>query len=194
MRKTHEGAAPLLSDAQETVTQLNAQLVHVEGIAKNVNSMTTNVAAMTAVVSSTLGSPMIKAAAFTYGVRKTVSDRRDADAVKDARRKRRRRAVKKTPMMRRLFWLAMGVTIGALVVRKLIPRGREADARAAWPGLRRRRWPTSPTRSATSAPTSARRWTSARPSCAQSTGLDGAARPGRGRAPRTARGAEPAGG
>ena len=51
--------------------------------------MTTNVAAMTAVVSSTLGSPMIKAAAFTYGVRKTVSDRRDADVVKAARRERR---------------------------------------------------------------------------------------------------------
>ena len=89
VRKTHEGAAPILSEAQATVTQLNQQLVHIEGIAKNVNSMTTNVAAMTAVVSSTLGSPMIKAAAFTYGVRKTVSDRRDADAVKNARRKRR---------------------------------------------------------------------------------------------------------
>src|ERR1700744_5156241 len=66
VRKTHEGAAPLLSDAQTTVNQLNSQLVHLEGIAQNVNSMTSNVAAMTAVVSSTLGSPMIKAAAFTY--------------------------------------------------------------------------------------------------------------------------------
>ena len=58
--------------------------------------MTTNVAALTSVVSSTLGSPMIKVAAFTYGVRKTVSDRRDADAVKTARRKHRsdRRAVR----------------------------------------------------------------------------------------------------
>ena len=89
VRKTHEGAAPILAEAHDTVTQLNAQLVHIEGIAKNVNSMTTNIAAMTAVVSSTVGSPMIKAAAFTYGVRKTVSDRRDADAVKTARRKHR---------------------------------------------------------------------------------------------------------
>lgn len=89
VRKTHEGAAPIMAEAQGTVTQLNAQLVHIEGIAKNVNSMTTNVAAMTAVVSSTLGSPMIKAAAFTYGVRKTVSTRRDADAMKAARRKHR---------------------------------------------------------------------------------------------------------
>jgi uncharacterized protein YoxC len=89
VRKTHDGVGPLLTEAHETVEAINQQLVQVEGIAQNVNAMTTNVAAMTAVVSSTLGSPMIKAAAFTYGVRKTVADRRDADAVKAARRKRR---------------------------------------------------------------------------------------------------------
>ncbi len=89
VRKTHDGVGPLLAEAVETVEAVNLQLVHVEGIAKNVNSMTTNGAAMTSVVSSTLGSPMIKAAAFTYGVRKTVADRRDADAVKEAKRKRR---------------------------------------------------------------------------------------------------------
>ncbi len=32
---------------------------------------------------------MIKAAAFTYGVRKTVADRRDAETVRSARRKHR---------------------------------------------------------------------------------------------------------
>jgi uncharacterized protein YoxC len=89
VRKTHDGVGPLLDEAHETVEALNTQLVHVEGIAKNVNSMTTNVAAMTAIVSSTLGSPMIKAAAFTYGVRRTVAERRDADAAKAARHKRR---------------------------------------------------------------------------------------------------------
>jgi uncharacterized protein YoxC len=89
IRKTHDGLGPLLADAQQTVEALNTQLVQVESIAANVNSMTTNVAAMTSVVSATLGSPMIKAAAFTYGVRKTVADRRDADAVRTARRKHR---------------------------------------------------------------------------------------------------------
>ena len=91
VRKTHDGVGPLLVEAQQTMQSVNQQLVQLEGIATNVNSMTTNVAAMTNVVSSTLGSPMIKAAAFTYGVRKTVSERRDADAVKSARRKRRSR-------------------------------------------------------------------------------------------------------
>ena len=89
VRKTHDGIGPLLNQAQQTMDSVNAQLVQVESIATNVNSMTTNVAAMTAVVGSTLGSPMIKAAAFTYGVRKTVADRRDAEAVKAARKKRR---------------------------------------------------------------------------------------------------------
>jgi uncharacterized protein YoxC len=88
VRKTHEGAAPILGEAQDTVAQLNVQLAHIEDITKNVNSITTNGAALTAVVSSTLGSPMIKVAAFTYGVRKTVADRRDADDLKAARRKR----------------------------------------------------------------------------------------------------------
>ena len=89
IRRTQEGTVPLLTQAQGTLDQVNSQLGEVEGIARNVNSMTTNAAAMTSVVSSTLGSPLIKAAAFTYGVRKTVSDRRDAQAVKAARRKHR---------------------------------------------------------------------------------------------------------
>ena len=90
IRKTHEGTTPLLDEAQGTMAQVNAQLLHVEGITKNVNSISSNAAAMSAVVSSTLGSPMIKAAAFTYGVRKTVQGRREADVLKAARRRRRR--------------------------------------------------------------------------------------------------------
>jgi hypothetical protein len=88
VRKTHEGAAPILGEAQDTVAQLNLQLAHIEDITKNVSSITTNGAALTSVVSSTLGGPMIKVAAFTYGVRKTVAARRDADDLKTARRKR----------------------------------------------------------------------------------------------------------
>jgi len=79
----------LLIDARGTLGQINGQLVEVESIAKNVNSMTTNVAALTSVVSSTLGSPLIKVAAFSYGVRKTVSDRRDREIVRAARSKHR---------------------------------------------------------------------------------------------------------
>ena len=89
IRKAHEGTVPILDETQDALTQVNAQLVHVEGIAKNVNAISSNAAAMSAVVSSTLGNPMIKAAAFTYGVRKTVQGRRDAEAVRSARRRHR---------------------------------------------------------------------------------------------------------
>src|SRR5471030_868326 len=53
IRKTHEGAAPLLASAQTTVDAVNSQLNQVEGITKDVNSMTTNAAALTSIVSST---------------------------------------------------------------------------------------------------------------------------------------------
>lgn len=89
IRKTHDGVSPLLDQAQDTMTQVNSQLDHVGGIAKNVDSMTTNVAALTSVVSSTLGSPLIKVAAFSYGVRKTVHDRRDVQVLRDAKSKHR---------------------------------------------------------------------------------------------------------
>ena len=89
IRAAREGATPLLSEAQDTITQVNSQLDQLEGISKNVNSMTTNVSALTSIVSSTLGSPLIKAAAFSYGVRKTVHDRRDAQLLREAKRKHR---------------------------------------------------------------------------------------------------------
>ena len=70
IRKTHEGAVPLLADAHDTLRGVNAQLDQVDGITKGVTSMTTNAAALTSIVSSTVSSPLIKVAAFSYGVRR----------------------------------------------------------------------------------------------------------------------------
>jgi hypothetical protein len=94
IRKTHEGAAPLLVSAQTTITSVNSQLDTVDAITKDVGNMTTNAAALTSIVSSTLGSPLIKVAAFSYGVRRTVANRRDEEAVRSARRARRGRRSK----------------------------------------------------------------------------------------------------
>jgi len=88
IRKTHEGAAPLLSQAQTTVANVNSQLAEMEGITKGVSSMTNNAAALTSIVSSTVGSPLIKVAAFSYGVRSTIRRRRDSAAGSEARRSR----------------------------------------------------------------------------------------------------------
>lgn len=89
IRATNAGTQPLLADAQVTLTSVNARLDEVESIANNVNSMTTNAAALTSVMSSTLGNPLIKVAAFSYGVRKTVRNRRAIEAVRADRRKHR---------------------------------------------------------------------------------------------------------
>ena len=90
IRKAHEGAVPLLSSANTTITSMNAQLDTVDGIAKDVGNITTNAAALSSVVSSTLGSPLIKIAAFSYGVRRTVTHRRDEEALRASRRQHRR--------------------------------------------------------------------------------------------------------
>jgi uncharacterized protein YoxC len=89
IRKTSDGAAPLLSEAQTTVANVNSQLDQVEGITRGVSSITTNAAALTSIVSATVGSPLIKVAAFTYGVRSTMRKRSDSQAISDARRARR---------------------------------------------------------------------------------------------------------
>ena len=89
IRKTHEGAAPLLTGAQTTVANVNSQLDQVEGITRGVSSITNNAAALTSIVSSTIGSPLIKVAAFSYGVRSSVKKRQDAQAVTEARGGRR---------------------------------------------------------------------------------------------------------
>jgi uncharacterized protein YoxC len=89
LRKTHEGAAPLLTGAQTTVANVNSQLAQLEDITRGVGSITSNAAALSSVVSATVGGPLIKVAAFSYGVRSTVRKRQDAQAITEARRGRR---------------------------------------------------------------------------------------------------------
>jgi uncharacterized protein YoxC len=89
IRKTHEGATPLLTGAQTTVANVNTQLEQLEGITHGVSSITSNAAALTAIVTSTVGTPLIKVAAFSYGVRSSLRKRQDSQAVAAARASRR---------------------------------------------------------------------------------------------------------
>ena len=90
IRNANEGAVPILAEARTTLTQVNTQLDQVDGITRGVNSMTTNAAALTSIVSSTLGVPLIKVAAFTYGVRRTLTYGRYVDDLRTVRRSQRR--------------------------------------------------------------------------------------------------------
>jgi uncharacterized protein YoxC len=70
-----EETVPLLSEVTTTVTTTNAQLVRVDAITSNVQAATTNVSALTALLAATIGGPVVKVAAFSYGVRSALADR-----------------------------------------------------------------------------------------------------------------------
>ena len=61
---------PLLGEVTTSVVHVNEELVRVDAITANVQSISANVSSLTALFAATLGSPVIKVAAFSYGVRK----------------------------------------------------------------------------------------------------------------------------
>jgi len=85
IRKAHEGVQPLLLGAGTTVDQVNKELERVDGITANAQAVSTNVAALTSVFATTLGGPLVRVAAFSYGVRRAAQRRRRAEADQAAR-------------------------------------------------------------------------------------------------------------
>jgi uncharacterized protein YoxC len=79
VRHTVQGVSaetiPLLSEVTTTVSTTNAQLVRVDAITSNVQQISTNASALTSLFAATLGSPLVKVAAFSYGVRQAMSGR-----------------------------------------------------------------------------------------------------------------------
>jgi uncharacterized protein YoxC len=73
---------PLLTEVRTSVIHVNAELERVDAITANVQSISTNVSALTGVFAATLGSPLIKVAAFSYGVRRALNERNEADVRK----------------------------------------------------------------------------------------------------------------
>jgi uncharacterized protein YoxC len=89
IRQTREQSQPILAQATTTVARVNSNLERVDGIADNAQTVTTNAAALSSVVAATLGSPLIKVAAFSYGVRAAARKRRDDRAIAEAARRDR---------------------------------------------------------------------------------------------------------
>jgi hypothetical protein len=73
---------PLINEVTTTVGLTNHQLERVDTITAGVQQVTTNVSALTSLFAATLGSPLVKVAAFSYGVRRAMSDRRRGDVEK----------------------------------------------------------------------------------------------------------------
>jgi uncharacterized protein YoxC len=100
IRKAHEGVQPLLAGAGTTVDHVNKELERVDGITQSAEAVTSNVAALTSLFASTLGGPVVKVAAFSYGVRRAAQSRHRAEAERTAReaakaQRRARRAARR---------------------------------------------------------------------------------------------------
>jgi uncharacterized protein YoxC len=81
----NDKTVPLLGEVTTSVTHVNQELVRVDAITANVQSMTGNVSALTSLFAATLGSPIIKVAAFSYGVRSVATKRQEKDINKRVR-------------------------------------------------------------------------------------------------------------
>src|SRR5256885_5559359 len=76
---------PLLSEATTSIVHVNTNLERVDVIAENVQTVTTNASALSSIVATTVGGPLVKVAAFSYGVRRALRDRDRRDVEKRVR-------------------------------------------------------------------------------------------------------------
>lgn len=83
VRQLNEGTGPLIDEVTRTVATTNTQLEKVDGITDNVSDASANVSALSSLVASTVGQPLIKVASFSYGVRKAFRGR-DGEAPGEA--------------------------------------------------------------------------------------------------------------
>lgn len=76
IRKAHEGTGPLLDGAGVTLTTVNTQLERVDGVTASAQAVAANTRALSTLFTATLGGPMIKVAALSYGLRKASNARK----------------------------------------------------------------------------------------------------------------------
>jgi len=111
LRDVADATGPILSNVNGTVGNVNTaleqvhtsldgvnlQLARLDAITNNIQHVSTNVANLSTVVSAAAANPLVKVAAFGYGVRKAAANRRQADEDKAVRAELRRRRRTKTP-------------------------------------------------------------------------------------------------
>lgn len=99
VRGVSDRSMPLMDEVTTTVTTTNAQLERVDAITSNAQTVTNNAAALSSVFAATVGGPLVKIAAFSYGVRRVLTSRsrrdveRQVKAEMKAGRRRKGRAV-----------------------------------------------------------------------------------------------------
>jgi uncharacterized protein YoxC len=73
VKEITEHTLPVLDETATLVASSNAQLENIDTVTTAAAHISANVSALTALVAATVGSPMIKVAAFSYGVRRALS-------------------------------------------------------------------------------------------------------------------------
>jgi hypothetical protein len=68
------------------VRSAQTQIERVDAIASDVQEVTSNASALSTTVASTFGGPLVKVAAFGYGVRRAMGGRKDDVPAKSSRR------------------------------------------------------------------------------------------------------------
>ena len=82
---TLENVNTALTQAQTTLDGVNVQLARIDTITEHVSHVTANVANLTTVVTSAAASPLGKAAAFGFGLRRAAARRKAAHEEEDLR-------------------------------------------------------------------------------------------------------------
>ena len=85
IKQSADGTTPLIDEVTTTVATTNTQLTKVDDISNNISDATANISALSSLFAATLGSPLIKVAAFSYGVRQAFAGRNKPRRAKRSR-------------------------------------------------------------------------------------------------------------
>jgi uncharacterized protein YoxC len=91
LNQTVVGVNSSLAQVGTSLDGVNLQLERLDTITGHAATVSANVANLATVVTATASSPLVKAAAFTYGVRRAAANRRAADEDKEVRAEVRQR-------------------------------------------------------------------------------------------------------
>jgi uncharacterized protein YoxC len=94
---TVENVNTALTQVHTSLDGVNLQLARLDTITAHAQTVTANVANLSTVVSAAAANPLVKVAAFSYGVRKAAAKRRQAEETQEIRDelKERRRAARR---------------------------------------------------------------------------------------------------
>jgi len=98
LNTTVENVNTTLGQVQTSLDGVNLQLARLDTITEHVQHVTANVANLTTVVAAAAANPLVKVAAFGYGVRKAAAKRRHDEEEADVRAelKQRRREARRS--------------------------------------------------------------------------------------------------